>query len=181
MTDATNIIQSWDLILNQLLHTWPCSFHDIGGVRHQRNCVVKAVLSRLSPFFVTDSFKDWNKLVVVPVFTTGMSKNHVRTSPTCGSRNRVRAMHDLFVLSLDSSIRKEKGKLDIDSITLCLKWGARAFFTMGVVLVRAQENFSAISVSGNILLKSLVAWWLHKKDMLCLATNVVHLTSALIS
>ena len=52
---------------------------------------------------------------------------------------------------------------------------------MAVVLVRAQENFLAISESGNITLKSLVAWSLERKARLCLETNVAHLTSASIT
>ena len=139
------------------------------------------VLSKLSPFLVSDSFKAWNKLVAGPMFTTGMSKNLVHTSPICGSRSLTRMMQDLSLLSLDSSIIKENGPLDIDSITLCVKWGASAFFTMAVVLVREQENFFAIAESGKILLKSLVAWSLARKDMLCLTTNVAHLTSASIA
>ena len=49
--------------------------------------------------------------------------------------------------------------------------------SMAVVLVRAQDNLLAIWESGNIFLKSLVAWSLDKKGMLCFATNVAHLTS----
>ena len=123
----TNIIQSWNFIFNQLLHTWSRSFHNVGGVRHERYYTVKA-----EPILSHWLFQRSNKLAAVPMFTIGMSKNLVRTSPSCGLRSLKRIIQDLFVLSLDSSIIKENGVLDIvmDSITHCVKWGARAFLTL---------------------------------------------------
>ena len=69
------------------------------------------------------------------------------------------------------SMSNEKG-VDMLSMTSFVYGEARFTLTMAVVLVRAQEKFLAISESGNIVLKSLVAWSLDKKARLCLATNV---------
>ena len=51
-------------------------------------------------------------------------------------------------------------------------------FTIAVVFIRLQDNFFAISESGNILRKSFVAWSLARNAMLCLVTKVDHCVSA---
>jgi hypothetical protein len=71
--------------------------------------------------------------------------------------------------------------VDMLSMILFVKCGDRPTLTMPVVLVRPQENFLAISKSGNITLKSLVAWSLERKSRLCVATNVAHLVSGSIT
>ena len=49
---------------------------------------------------------------------------------------------------------------------------------MAVHLVLAHPNFLAMSESGNIWEKSLLAWSLDRKAKLCLTTNIDHLVSA---
>ena len=89
-------------------------------------------------------------------------------------------MEDLSVLSFDSSIIREKGLLD-KLVVVFKKWGESAPLTIAVVFVRPHANFFAISESGNIFGKSLVAWSLARKAILCLATNMDHRVSASIA
>ena len=73
---------------------------------------------KLSPFAAKACWSASKKLDVVPVLTTGLSVDLVRTSPTLGSRNLARIIQDLAVLSLDSSISNENGVLLNVSTTL---------------------------------------------------------------
>ena len=77
-------------------------------------------------------------------------------------------MHDLSVLSFDSSIISENGLSVMLSKTFA---GANAFLTIAVVFVRPQENLFAIAESGNSLWKRLFALSDVKKAKLCFATN----------
>ena len=44
----------------------------------------------------------------VPMFTTGMSRNLVQILPNSGSKRHTSMMHDLSILSLDSSSMMDK-------------------------------------------------------------------------
>ena len=65
-------------------------------------------LLKSNPFLLRESLSALNKLTAMPILTTGMSKNLVRTSPTLKSRALTRIIQDLSFLSLDSSIITEK-------------------------------------------------------------------------
>ena len=56
-----------------------------------------------------EAFTALNRLLAVPMFTMGMSRNLVRMSPISESIVLTSIMQDLSVLSLDSSIRMENG------------------------------------------------------------------------
>ena len=54
----------------------------------------------------------------------------------------------------------------------CESEGQGAALTIDVVFVRPQENFLAISESGNIFLNNFVAWSVLRNARLCFATNI---------
>ena len=63
------------------------------------------------------------------------------------------------------------------SVVFLRKCGANDPLTKAVALVRPQENFLAISESGNILRNNFVAWSLARKAM-CVAIKIAHRVSA---
>ena len=66
-------------------------------------------LEKSRPLLSNDDFGDVKRLVVVPTLTISISKNRVWISPTTESRVLTRIVHDLSVLSFDSSIVTENG------------------------------------------------------------------------
>ena len=60
---------------------------------------------KVRPNFCKDDFKALKRLSAVPIFTTGISKNLVRMSPTSGSRNLTSIIR--FVLSFVKRDYKE--------------------------------------------------------------------------
>ena len=64
------------------------------------------------------------------------------------------------------------------TISFSLTCGARTLVTTAVVLVRADQNFLAISKSGKITENSFVAWSLSANVKLCSAVKLAHSASA---
>ena len=65
-------------------------------------------LLKSKPLLLSDSLRASKRFHAEPMLTIGMSRNLVRTSPTFQSKTWTRLMHDLSVLSFDSSIKFEK-------------------------------------------------------------------------
>ena len=68
-------------------------------------------LEKSRPCLESDVFKASKGFAALPMLTIGMSKNRVQTSPLSESRTLTKMMHDLSVLSFDSSIMIENGLL----------------------------------------------------------------------
>lgn len=75
------------------------------------------VLEKSKPCLLRDVFKALNKLVAL-MLTTGISRNRVHVSPFSELRTHTRIMHNLLVLSFDSSVMRENGLFEMFDTTL---------------------------------------------------------------